>query len=68
MRSKVSSSSATVITGSAKTNSTWVMKAIQVKTGIFMSVMPGARMFSTVTVRFTAETVEPMPMMIRPTA
>ena len=44
------------------------MKVIQVKTGIFMSVMPGARMLSTVTVRLIAETVEPMPMISRPTA
>ena len=44
------------------------MKVIQVNTGIFISVMPGARMLSTVTVRLTADTVEPMPMMSRPTA
>ena len=67
-RSKVSRNSATVMTGSAKTSRTWTTKVIQVKTGIFINVMPGARMFSTVTVRLMADTVEPMPVISRPTA
>ncbi len=56
------------MTGSANTNSTWVMKAIQVNTGIRIIDMPGVRMLNTVTVRLIADTVEPMPMMSRPTA
>ena len=37
-------------------------------TGIFMSVMPGARMLSTVTIRLTAPVSEAMPVMSRPRA
>ncbi len=55
-----------MITGRASTSSTWTTKIIQVKTGIFIRSMPGARMLSTVTVRLTALTSEAMPAMSRP--
>ena len=42
-RSNVSRNSATEMTGMANTSSTWTTRLIQVNTGIFMSVMPGAR-------------------------
>jgi hypothetical protein len=67
-RSKVSRNSATEMTGMAKTSSTWVTKLIQVNTGIFMRVMPGARMFSTVTTRLIPPTSEAMPVICRPRA
>ena len=35
-------------------------------TGIFISVMPGARMLSTVTIRLIAPVSEAMPVMSRP--
>ncbi len=67
-RSNISRNSATVMTGRANTSRNCTMKVIQVNTGIFIRVMPGARMLSTVTVRLIAETVEAMPMISRPTA
>ena len=54
------------MTGRASTSRTCTTKIIQVKTGIFMRSMPGARMLSTVTVRFTALTSEAMPVIIEP--
>jgi hypothetical protein len=50
----------------AKRSRNWVTRVIQVKIGIFMSVMPGARMLSTVTIRFTAPASEAMPAMMSP--
>ena len=50
----------------AKSSRNWVTRVIQVNTGIFMSVMPGARRLSTVTMRLTAPASEAMPVMIRP--
>ncbi len=50
----------------ANSSRNWVTRVIQVKIGIFMSVMPGARMLSTVTIRFTAPASEAMPAMMRP--
>ena len=50
----------------ANSSRNWVTRVIQVKTGIFMSVMPGARMLSTVTIRLTAPASEAMPAMMRP--
>ena len=38
-------------------------RPIQVNTGIFISVMPGARMLSTVTIRLIAPVSEAMPVM-----
>ncbi len=45
-----------------------VTRLIQVNTGIFMSVMPGARMFKMVAIRLTAPTSEAMPVICRPMA
>jgi hypothetical protein len=59
---------ATEMTGMANTSSIWVTNAIQVKTGIFISDMPGARMLSTVTIRLMAPTSEAMPVIYRPMA
>ena len=64
----MSRNSATEMTGRANTSRNWVTKLIQVKTGIFMSVMPGARMLSTVTIRLMAPTSEAMPVICRPSA
>ena len=44
------------------------MRPIQVKTGIFISVIPGARMLSTVTTRLMAPANEAMPVICRPRA
>src|SRR3546814_13715006 len=65
-RSKVSRNSATEMTGSEKSSSTWGTSDIQVNTGIFMSVMPGARMLSTVVNRWTDPTSEATPVSGKP--
>ena len=52
----------------ANTSSSWVTRPIHVKTGIFIIVMPGARMLSTVTTRLMAPTSEAMPVIWRPRA
>jgi hypothetical protein len=44
----------------------WVTSAIQVKIGIFIRLMPRARMLKTVVIRFTAPTSEATPAIIRP--
>ena len=54
------------MTGTANSSRNWTTRIIQVITGILNSVMPGARMFSTVTIRFIAETNDAMPMIRRP--
>jgi hypothetical protein len=38
-----------------------VHRAVQVKTGIFIMVMPGARIFTMVAIRFTPESNVPTP-------
>jgi len=45
-----------------------VTRLIQVKTGIFMSVMPGARMLRQVTMRLMAPVSEAMPVICRPSS
>ena len=50
----------------ANSSRNWVTRLIQVNTGIFISVMPGARMLSTVTIRLIAPTSEAMPVISRP--
>ena len=40
-------------------------RVIQVKIGIFISVMPGARMLRTVTIRLTAPVSEAMPVIMQ---
>ena len=62
----MSRNSATVMTGTANSSRNWTTRIIQVITGILNSVMPGVRMFSTVTIRFIAETNDAMPMIRRP--
>jgi hypothetical protein len=60
--------SATVITGTAKSRRNCTTVIIHEKIGIFMSVMPGARMLSTVTIRLMAPVSEAMPAICRPSA
>ena len=67
-RSKVSKNSATEITGIANSRSSWTMKSIHVRMGIFMSVIPGALIFRTVTMRLIAPTREAIPVIWRPIA
>ncbi len=54
--------------GSAKARSSWTTRPIQTNTGVRNSDMPGARMLTIVTARFTAPVVDEMPVMIRPRA
>ncbi|CAB4656723.1 unannotated protein [freshwater metagenome] len=65
-RSSMSRTWADVSTGIAKSSKNCDTSAIQVKIGIRMSVMPGARILSTVTMRFTAPVSEAIPVMIKP--
>ncbi len=58
----------TVMMGSEKTRRNWTTRPIHTKTGIRNSDIPGARMLMTVTARFTAPTVEAMPVIRRPSA
>ncbi len=51
-----------MITGTANTSRNCTTMIIQVKTGIFISVMPGARMFRMVTIRFSAPVEDAMPV------
>jgi len=64
----MSRNSATVITGTAKSKRNCTTRIIQVNTGILNSVIPGARILSTVTIRFMAEISEAMPVICRPMA
>ena len=66
VRSIMSSTCATVSTGMANSRRNWVTRVIQVKIGMRMRVMPGARMLSTVTIRLTAPASEAIPVMMRP--
>ena len=65
-RSNINRNWAHVSTGMANNSRNWVTRPIQVNTGIFISVMPGARMLSTVVMRLIAPVSEAMPVMIKP--
>ncbi len=67
-RSNSSSTRPIVITGRLKASRSCTTSPIHTNTGIRNSVMPGARMFSTVTARFTAETVDAIPAISSPIA
>ena len=54
------------MTGMANSSRNWVTRPIQVKIGMRIIVMPGARMLSTVTMRLTAPTSEATPVISRP--
>ena len=54
------------MTGMAKSSRNCTTSTIQVNTGICISFMPGARMFSTVTMRFSAPMSEAIPVICRP--
>ena len=56
------------MTGTANSSRNCTTRIIQVNTGILNSVMPGARMLRTVTIRFIAEISEAMPAIWRPMA
>ena len=58
--------SAIVRGGNAKMIMNEVISIIHVNSGIRISVMPGARMLTIVTIRFIAVTVVPIPLMNRP--
>ena len=61
MRSSESMPSTAVSTGKAATISTLVHSAVQVKTGIFISVMPGARILTMVAIRLIPDSSVPTP-------
>src|SRR5207248_499528 len=65
LRSKYSSNSATVMMGMANSSRKLTTRFIHTKTGIRMSVMPGARQFSVVTMELAAGVCEPISVMIR---
>ena len=50
----------------ANTRRNCTTRIIQVKIGIFIKVMPGARMLRTVTIRLSAPVSEAMPVICRP--
>ena len=52
--------------GMANSSRNCTTRAIQVKIGIRINVMPGARMLRAVTIRLTAPTCEAMPVISRP--
>ena len=54
------------MTGMANSSRNCVTRPIQVKIGMRIIVMPGARMLSTVTMRLTAPTSEATPVISRP--
>ena len=58
--------STAVSTGKVTTISTLVHSAVQVKTGIRISVMPGQRIFRIVVARLIADSVVPTPAICRP--
>ncbi len=60
-RSKVSMPVVAVKIGNAKTMRTKVTKIVQIKSGIFISVMPGQRMLRIVTRKLTPESKVPAP-------
>ena len=61
VRSSPSSSSTAVSTGKAATISTLVHRAVQVNTGIFIRLMPGARILMMVTSRLMPDSKVPTP-------
>ena len=67
-RSNIIKNRATVITGMAKSNRNCTTSSIHESTGMRKSVMPGARMLMTVTMRLIADTSEAMPVIWRPMA
>ncbi len=56
------------MTGMANRSSICTTNAIQVKIGIFIIDMPGARMLSTVTIKLIAPTNEAIPVICSPSA
>ena len=68
LRWNISRNSATVMTGMANSSRNCTTRIIHVKTGIFISFMPGARMLRTVTIRLIAPVSEAMPVICRPSA
>ena len=56
------------MTGTANTSRNCTTRTIQVKIGIFIRLMPGARMLRTVTIRLIAPVSEAMPVICRPRA
>ncbi len=62
----MSSTNATVMTGNENTNRNCTTRIIQVNTGNFIMVIPGARMLSTVTMRLMEPISEPRPAICRP--
>ena len=55
-----------MMTGTANNSKNCTTVIIQVKIGIFMSVIPGARMLSTVTIRLMAPVNDAMPAICKP--
>ena len=56
------------MTGIANSNRNCTTRIIHVKIGIFIRLMPGARMLSTVTMRLMAPVSDAMPVICRPNA
>ena len=67
-RSKISSNSATAITGIAKMIRNDVTRVIQTNRGMRKSVIPGARMFRIVTMKLNPEASEAIPRICTPSA
>ena len=65
-RSKPNSMSPTVMTGKAVMTRNMVTRVIHMKRGMRMRVMPGARMLTMVTMKFSAAAVEETPRTARP--
>ena len=66
LRWKLKRKSATVITGTANNKRNCTTSWSQVNTGIFIRLIPGARMFNTVTMRLIAPVNEAIPAICRP--
>jgi hypothetical protein len=67
-RSKKTMINAAVMSGIANTVRNAVTSIIHTNTGMRRSVIPGARMLSTVTMKLIAEVTEPIPSITMPTA
>ena len=61
-RSRPSKAQATVSAGKAKTIKRLEISAVQVKSGMRISVMPGARRLMMVTMKLMPASVEPTPL------
>ena len=61
VRSSISKASTAVSTGNAATISTLVHNAVQVKIGIFIMVMPGARILMMVAIKLIPDSDVPTP-------